>query len=696
MFSKCASTRWSEKFLNFSGLVLVMTEFLVLATGSGLTAQELSAKREVTERELLFREIPVVVTAAKKEQPITEAPATVFVITSENIKQSGATNIPDVLRTVPGVDVMTITARNQQVGIRGFNTPQSNKILVLIDGRSVYWDSYGLVLWDLFPVGLEEIERIEIVRSPSSSLYGANAYCGVINIITKTPAQLGGSQIGATGGEHGTLFSSLLHSGISEKIDYKVSAEYNTTDEWRTDKMAGEITRGNALFEYKVDEKSRFAVSGGRNHFKNRDFFASESIGKTKMIGNFDYLQLDYNYPDIKFRTFMKREDVDNEWLRTGNKDAWLTTEYDTEFQHSLDIGEKNSFIWGADYRYNTIDKNLYIPYDYTQNLWALFLEDEAKITDNIRLTLGGRYDDHPLVDGHFSPRGTVSYSLAKERVVRLSVAKAYRNPTFTDSYTYVENQYTTTLPSPFPQMNIPYTFINQGNKNLKSEGVTSYEIGYLSTRLKKVRFNMNLFYNEYASFFTVNTVNTYYTANELFPGSPAGLFPKRIVNTFDNGGNAQGIGGETILDVFITDWLSGTANYSYQQITDKDDDPATITVDEKNRIRPDYPKNKANAGLSAKFKNGISANLLANWVDKTERIITDIAGNEYSAEVREYTILNTRVAYALLREKAEISVSVFNLFDDRHYEYPVGINLPDFSSDKIARKITGSINYRF
>lgn len=155
----------------------------VFVQGKNSEQKEFQDFEELSLEDLLEIEV---VTAAKKVQKISEAPAAMYVITEEDIKQSGATTIPDVLRIVPGIDVMEITATDFAINARGFNQEMSNKMLVLIDSRTMYWDFYGLIAWDSFPIALEEIKRIEIVKGPGSALYGANAFSGVINILTKS------------------------------------------------------------------------------------------------------------------------------------------------------------------------------------------------------------------------------------------------------------------------------------------------------------------------------------------------------------------------------------------------------------------------------------------------------------------------------------------------------------------------------
>jgi len=285
---------------------------------------------------------------------------------------------------------MTISARDQQVSVRGFNGYMSNKLLVMIDGRSIYWDAEGSVFWDSVPVSLEEIERIEIVKSPSSSLYGANAYCGVINIITKSLDKIKGTKVSLTGGDYNTYFTSILHSGVSKKIGYKVSAELDRTNEWRNkDERAGEITRANALVEYKIGPENKLSISGGRVHNKDKKFFSAEILGTGELSGNWDYVQLNYDYPNTKLRTSLKKDNMDTKWVRTNEILPWLTKTYDAEIQHSINIGDRNSLTSGVNYRHNTVEKNNLILEKNSQDLWLLFLEDEIKLIDKVILTLG-------------------------------------------------------------------------------------------------------------------------------------------------------------------------------------------------------------------------------------------------------------------------------------------------------------------
>lgn len=619
------------------------------------------AKGEISAEELLFMEIPVVVTASRKEQPVTEAPAAVTVVSAEEIRQSGALTIPDVLRMVSGVDVITFSVRDQQVGIRGMNNLLNNKALVMIDGRSLYYDVNGSVFWHTIPIGMEEIERIEVIKSPISTLYGANAFSGVINIISKSPKELTGTQVNLAAGSRNTYIGSAIHAGGWRKLSYKLSAGFDRTDEWGGGDRAGDIARGEFKLGYDIGPEQAVSISGGRTRVDEMRVFTGESIGQATVTGDFDYLRLDYRHGGLKARAYRKEEEIDAKILRSGDTIPWETASTDLDIQYAFEVWESHSFVTGGNYRHNSIKENATVPGDHSQDLWALFIEDDFRMTEALRLIAGVRYDRHPLVGEHFSPRGTILYSPAEGQTARFSVSRAYRNPSMVDSYVHVEQQLAPNL-----------LFVQAGNQDLKSEGVTAYELGYQASLAGRGNIGVNLFYNEYSDLI-------------IFPNH---VSPTQITSMAMNGGDAWGIGGEFDLNFLVTDRLSLFANYSYQQTTDKDDNPTTTSVNEEGRVRHDVPQHRVNAGGRMKFKGGLSASLLLHWVDGTERLI-----NENPVRVRSYTIANGRVGWTFWKEKAEASLYVFNILNDRHFEYPPGSG---GSSDPVGSKVVFRVSCRF
>jgi len=167
------------------------------------------------------------------EVPITKASGNVYVITDEDIRHSGATDLPTVLRRIPGMEVVQMTGANYDVSVRGDNQSRANKLLVLLDGRSIYEDMQAEVIWKMIPVTLPEIKRIEVLKGPASAIYGFNAFDGVINIITKSPEEMKGATLQFGGGEFGTITSAAIAAGKQGKLGYRLSVGHDQNSQWR-------------------------------------------------------------------------------------------------------------------------------------------------------------------------------------------------------------------------------------------------------------------------------------------------------------------------------------------------------------------------------------------------------------------------------------------------------------------------------
>ena len=228
-----------------------------------ITLQAAPPEPELTE-ELIFQPIETVITAGRTEQSIERAPATIAVISSEEIKASGALSIPELLRQVPGLDVMTVSSSHSEVNARGLNQLLSNKMLVLVDGRSTYFDFFGGVIWQALPIVMDQIDRIEIVRSPSSALYGANAFSGVINIITKTPRQIQGGRLKVQGGENSTLYSSFVQGNRKGDTGYRVVLGTRRMDSFSDqDTEFEDVALGNFYVDHRFDNDAKLSMEAG-------------------------------------------------------------------------------------------------------------------------------------------------------------------------------------------------------------------------------------------------------------------------------------------------------------------------------------------------------------------------------------------------------------------------------------------------
>ena len=212
----------------------------------------------------LMKEEETVSIASRYDQPISQAPSNVYVVTDEDIRQSGATDLPTVLRRIPGLEVMQVTGADFNVSMRGDNQLVANKLLVMVDGRSIYVDTQGQVYWKAIPVTLPEIKRIEVLRGPASVLYGFNAFDGIINIITKSAAEMRGTTLQFGGGAYGTISSAAIHAGTAGRFGYRLSVGHDQNQQWRNgDALAFRSNKFNVQTEYAAGGDSKIRFSGG-------------------------------------------------------------------------------------------------------------------------------------------------------------------------------------------------------------------------------------------------------------------------------------------------------------------------------------------------------------------------------------------------------------------------------------------------
>jgi len=428
-------------------------------------SEDLDAISEIPKRELLLLEdIPVVITPSKVAQTIMDSPSTITVLTQEDIKRYGAVSLSDMLRNVPGVDVMSISPTDRNISMRGFNHLASGRILSMVDSHPVYVDFYGMSTWELFPLSRDEIERIEIVKGPGSALYGASAFDGVVNIITDSSAKPS-TDMTVRMDQRNKLSGSIMHRGKSGELSYRTTLGYDKISGW-SDELAdsGENKLFNGSLKYGIDTESFISVSAYAHEYKG-DLIVSSNLKPSEHRGNKSALNIDYIKSNLKcgasWRHFTNNSESkellspDSEDISTDTDD--MASEFpsyridsdalDFEIQHSFEFWNRNFVIWGLNYRFNYVDSDL-LDTDHSQNIVSGYIQDQFNLAEPLNITTGLRYDRHPLTDNNFSPRCSVVYSPMPNHAIRASAGRAYRNPSFV--YSYLSLDFTKTAP-PIP-----------------------------------------------------------------------------------------------------------------------------------------------------------------------------------------------------------------------------------------------------
>lgn len=665
-------------YFSFKKLAVLHLSLLLLSPAQAFAATRTAsanvsgplAMSQSLDEELLYLQEEKVVTASRYAQPISEAPSNMYVITAEDIRTSGATDIPTILRRVPGIEVMQTTGAEFNVSIRGNNQLVSNKLLVQVDGRSIYVDPQGIVIWKLFPVTLAEIERIEVLRGPASALYGFNAFDGVVNVITKSPQDMKGTTLQIGGGEFGTFSSGVVQANTYDRFKYRLSVGWDQNQEWQNRQtLAFQAYKLNLLTNYSLTSQSKVQISGG---LSTADRIDGPISTVTRGIGDstLTYVNVEYTRPNILVQAYWSLYSTTNDFPTIAPLvnvfqfvDRMGSTVTDTDAntynflaEHTFRIVGGHKVVSGLNYRRNTILSNLLDRFIQEDRL-GLYVQDEWNINNFFTLNGGVRLDMDTFINPTYSPRFTLLYKPHNNHTLQASVAIAYRPPTPLEENLDVA---TLVLP-PFGPLTIP----SEGSGNLAPERIVSYTVGLQSWFMQhRIRMRADLFFNQLFDLIEFRT-----GSSPIGPSSPI------------NGGEGDVFGGEVGLEVLFTSWLRGFGNLSYQDFSQ------SFT----GFSRRAGPKFKANGGMRGQWNNGLSGEFLVHYVTPhTVPISGAFASFGVPApnpRVGSYVLLNLRGAYQFWHKQAEVAISVFNALNDRHREHPYG--------DMIGSRVMGWLTVR-
>jgi len=455
-----------------------------------------------------------VTSVSKKEQTTSQAAAAIFVISHEDIAHSGALNIPDLLRMVPGLDVAQIDGSKWAISARGFNGEYSNKLLVLIDGRAVYSPFFAGVFWDEQIPPLDTIERIEVIRGPGAAVWGSNAVNGVINIITLSAADTQGGSVTAGAGDSSTGPEAIRYGGKIRKLGaYRVAAEgvqinalptlagLDGHDDWRlvhggfrTDSNLSakdSLTTEGEMYQGNAGEIAFFPVSllppeNATEALRNR--YSGGSIlarwNRTISHGSQTSLQ-------VYFDRSTRGDSTYNVGLDT----------FDIDFQHHIVWGERQDIVWGLGYRVSS-DKmapTLRIsatPESRRSQLFSSFAQDEiAILPDRIHLSLGARLEHNDYTGFDLQPSVRMVWTPDSKNSAWGAVSGADRTPARSDTDLRVNFE---VFPGSPETGNLPIVVSLFGNSNQKNERLTAFETGYRTALTSRFSLDSTVFYYRY------------------------------------------------------------------------------------------------------------------------------------------------------------------------------------------------------
>jgi outer membrane receptor protein involved in Fe transport len=669
----------------------------------------------------------VVVSASKTEEKLVNAPATVTVVGLQQIETATSQNFAELLRTVPGLNMTQVSARDINITTRGATGTLATGQLALLDGRSLYQDFFGFVMWDFLPVNLNEIKQIEVIRGPASAVWGANALYGVVNVITKSPREMQGTSAmfgfgtfeKTNGADNGSLWyvSGTHAQAINDRWAFKLSAGGYSQDPLSRPTgiipgSPGSSTGGGTAYpaytntgttqpkfdgrvDYDYENGAKLAISGG--------VAGTEGIMHSG-IGPFDinsgsvmsYAKVNYAKAGLHAGFFTNMLDGDASNLLTrdtaGNPIAFAfkTKTFDFEVSNVQTFAKRHVVSYGGNLRYNKFDLSL-APAADNRTEFGVYGQDEIFLNDHFRWVIGGRVDRFDyLNDFVFSPRTTFLIKPQENHTFRLSYNRAYRSPSVINNHldVTIAEPINLGLFSPLLAGRVyPLPIRSVGNPDLKEQSLDAYEIGYSGVVGGRTVLSAAFYVNKSTNdiLFTEEKGGRWTAANPP-PGWP---LPPVVISiatggagfpglfTYKNFGHTTQKGLELGADSAINRFFNVFANYSYQATPE----PKDFDISELNLP----PKNRFNAGFGFTYSRFLG-NLSVSYSD--DAFWQDVLDDRYHGTTKAYTLVNGGFGVKWAGEKVTTSIKVVNIGNADVQQHVFG--------DVLKRQVVGEFRVQF
>jgi len=704
---------------------------LVLALALPASAQQPAAQQPAPADQAQDPDHPVsfeeqiVVTASRTDQQLVNAPASVTVITNATIQNTPATNVGDLLRAVPGINISQLTARDVNITTRGATSTLATSQLALVDGRSVYLDFFGMVMWDLVPTNSSEIKQIEVIRGPASAVWGANAMTGVVNVITLSPRELAATGRGesltigagffdrdATGVDNGTgglFYVNGTHAqAVNDKWAYKLSAGYfsqdplprptgtipnsfNTPYPPYTNKGTAQ-PRFDARVDYALDNSATLVFSGG---VAGTEGMIHSGIGPFDVDSGSTLTYFSGRYQKggrrIAFFTNILNGDATNLLSRDLSGQflplIFDTKTFDIEASDLRTVGSRHILTYGGNYRHNSFDISI-APNGDNRNEGGAYAQDEIFLSDRFRWVIGGRVDKFSSIDNAvFSPRTTFMYKPSLNQTFRVSFNRAFRAPSFINNNLDVVLLNQANLSAISPALSaFVFPFRAVGNPDLKQESMTAYEIGYTGVLNRRATVTAAVYWNTTDDGIFFTQAGRYTATNPPVTWPPQ--IPTFVLNlipppglpslfTYQNLGTVHDKGIELGVDAVVNRYLSVFTNYSYQADPDVEGfDPSEIN----------FPaNNKFNIGFNGNYERYFG-NLSVNYTDSA--YWQDVLDQRYAGTTDAFTLVNLGLGVKWSQDRLVTSLKINNLLNSEVQQHIFG--------DIIKRQVVGEVRYSF
>ena len=599
-----------------------------------------------------------VTTVSRGPEPIGRVPAAIHVIRQDDIRRSGALSIPEALRLAPGMQVARINAGTWSIGMRGFADRLARSMLVLIDGRAVYSPLFAGTYWETQDVLLEDVERIEVIRGPGGTLWGANAVNGIINIITKTAGATQGTLATAGGGNQDRGFVGARYGGSAGTAwNYRIYGKaQDRASEFHPDDLDYDgLSMAQGGF------RADWTPAGGRVVTVQGDVY-NGTLGSRPTVTTYTppYAVTENRDSPLSGANLLTRWSgplagggrfqLQAFYARTNRDEVPVSEDRDTadvDFQHTPPAAGRHQLVWGLGYRVTSgritaIAPTAFVPPTRTDNLYSGFVQDEIRLLpERLQLVLGAKLEHNNYSGVEFQPGVRLSFKPDQDDTLWFAVTRAVRVPS------RVETDYTT---SSLLNASVPFFVRLQPNPDFTPERLIAYEAGY------RMRPDSRL-YLSFAGFY--NHLEDVLSTEVLTPFAEPASNPERLIApvTFANGLEGDSYGAEVSADGRPSPWWRWTANYSYVRIQ-MSKQPGSLDGSQERRNEGLSPRHQIQAQTSFDLPGQWSLDGLARYVSELP-----------AGPVPSYATVDARLAWQVTA-RMELALVGQDLAQAQHVEW--------------------------
>lgn len=669
--------------LQLSSLSVVLG--MMCLSGAVLAAESQPSLLRMSIEDLMTARV---ISVSKHEENLFDTPSAVSVLQGDEVIRAGAHNLPDALRLVPGLNVAQADGMTWSISARGFNDQYANKLLVLIDGRSVYTPLFSGVFWDLQDVVLEDLDRIEVIRGPGSTLWGANAINGIINVSSKSSKDTQGFLLRGGGGDSLLASTALRYGGkAGDKLFYRVSGQYALSslpaDALHSDPK-WERLLGGARLDWEPSDATTLTLQSD---------FGSSQADQTARLWTLQPPYLLVSHDDTPRRslnvlgrlTHRFSEDSEVIWqsyadgvndpvgdLGAGSR----VRSYDTDVRHRFLLGDRHEISWGGGFRHQTAritpSLNARFVGDDRQSLDTAngFVQDKIDLVhDTLSFTVGSKVEHNNLSGVDLLPNGRLAWQITDGQTLWGAVSHGARTPSLFEDDIVAAGA---VIPQPPP--GLPVVVELAGSHEAKSETIDAFEIGYRVELAKGLTLDVAAFHNRYDRLLTIEP-----GAPEL-RGSP---LPEYVAQPMRVGNNASGhsTGGEIQLDWHATDYWQLKAHASFNRVSIETDPGSGDTTA------------VAAEGKSPRFQFLVENSFVLPYQLRANLIVRHVS-SLLDGGVPSYVACDTRLAWEF-RPGCELAITGRNLFDPLHPEFgSATVRTTPYA--EVPRSVFASLTMRF